>query len=101
MKRNRKQDSEPASIIVVPTRARHASGIEQLQAEAYQCDPHEWDDTITAEKGLSNLAVFPEGQFVAIDVETEKVIGVTVSMQIDFDPAQPFLEPWTTTTDYG
>lgn len=96
-----KQDSEPAKLIVVPTQAKHAVGIEQLQAEVYQADPHEHDDMMTAEKVLSHLAIFPEGQFVAIDTETDRVVGMTVSMRIDFDPAQPFLEPWTTTTDYG
>jgi hypothetical protein len=96
-----KKDSEPASIVVMPSRAKYAAGIEQLQAEAYQADPHEWDDMMTAEKALNHLEVFPEGQFIALDAETDKVIGMTVCMRIDFDPAQPFLEPWTTTTDYG
>ncbi|MEO0564676.1 MAG: hypothetical protein AAF125_21405 [Chloroflexota bacterium] len=96
-----KPDSEPASLIVVPSHARHAAGIEQLQAEVYSADPHEWDDMITAEQALTHQQLFPEGQFVAVDRETDQVIGMTVSMRIDFDPAQPFLEPWTTTTDYG
>ncbi len=96
-----KNDSEPASIIVVPSAAKYAAGIEQLQAEAYQADPQEWDDMVSAEKALSHLAIFPEGQFVAVDTTTDKVIGMTTAMRIDFDPAQPFLEPWTTTTDYG
>lgn len=96
-----KRDSEPASIIVVPSSPRYAAGIEHLQAEVYQADPHEWDDMITAEKALTHLQIFPEGQFVAVDTATDTVIGITTSMRIDFDPAQPFLEPWTTTTDYG
>lgn len=96
-----KKDSEPASIIVVPSHAKYAYGIEQLQAEAYQADPHEWDDMITAEKALSHLAMFPEGQFVAVDTATDKVIGMTTAMRIDFNPDEPFVEPWTTTTDYG
>jgi hypothetical protein len=96
-----KKETDPASIIVVPSAARYAAGIEQLQAEAYQADPHEWDDMITAEKALSQLVAFPEGQFVAVDTANDKVIGITTSMRIDFDPAQPFLEPWNATTDYG
>lgn len=97
-----KKDSEPAhSIVVVPSQVKYAVGIEQLQAEVYQTDPHDWDDMITAEKAITHLSIFPEGQFVAVDVETDKVIGMTVSMRIDFDLSQPFLEPWTTTTDYG
>lgn len=96
-----KKESDPASIIVVPSAAKYAAGIEQLQAEAYRADPQQWDDMMTAEKALSHLAIFPEGQFVAVDVATEKVIGMTSAMRIDFDPSQPFLEPWTTTTDYG
>lgn len=98
---NRKDDSEPAKLIVVPTERKHAAGIEQLQAETYQADPHEYDDMMTAEKVLTHLEVFPEGQYVAVDTTTNKVVGMTVSMRIHFDPAKPFLEPWTTTTDYG
>jgi len=94
-------DSEPASIDIVPTQPKHAAGIEQLQAEVYQADPTAWDDMISAEKVLTHLQVFPEGQFVAVDAETDRVVGMTVSMGIDFDPASPFLEPWTLTTDYG
>jgi hypothetical protein len=94
-------DSEPAQIIVVPTEVKHAVGIEQLQAETYGEDPHDWDDMITTEQVLTHLQIFPEGQYVAVDTATDQVIGMTVSMQIDFDPSEPFLQPWTVTTDYG
>jgi hypothetical protein len=94
-------DSEPAKLSVIPTQPRHAAGIEHLQAQTYQADPQEWDDMTTAAKVLTHLQVFPEGQYVAVDSEADRVVGMTVSMRIDFDPAQPFLEPWTTTTDYG
>ena len=96
-----KPDSEPASLKVVPSHPRYAAGIEQLQAEAYQADPHEWDDMITAEQAITHYQIFPEGQFVAVDNATDRVVCMTVSMRIDFNPQQPFLEPWTTTTDYG
>jgi hypothetical protein len=96
-----KSDSEPASINIVPTQPKHAAGIEALQAEVYQADPHEWDDMITAEQLLTHLQMFPEGQYVAVDTATSRVVGMTVSMGIHFDPASPFLEPWTQTTDYG
>lgn len=98
---NTKKESDPASIVVVPSAAKYAYGIEQLQAEAYGCSPIEWDDTISAAKALTHLNIFPEGQYVALDTATDKVIGMTVCMQIGFNPEEPFLEPWTTTTDYG
>ena len=98
---NSKNDGEPAKLSVIPTQLKHAAGIEQLQAEVYGADPQDWDDMMTAEKVLTHLQLFPEGQYVAIDNETDRVVGMTVSMRIAFDPSQPFLEPWTVTTDYG
>lgn len=98
---NRKPDSEPAQIIVVPSAPRYANGIEQLLAEVYQVNPAEYEDVITASKALCHLSIFPEGQFVAVDTATAQVIGMTISMQIDFNPEQPFVESWLTTTDYG
>lgn len=98
---NRKPDSEPAQIIVVPSAPRYANGIEQLLAEVYQVNPAEYEDVITASKALCHLSIFPEGQFVAVDTATAHVIGMTTSMQIDFNPEQPFVESWLTTTDYG
>lgn len=86
---------------VIPSHPRYADSIERLQAEAYDADPHEWDDMITAAKALNHHLVFPEGQYVAVEAETDRVIGMTTSLRMDFNPEQPFLESWTTTTDYG
>jgi hypothetical protein len=66
-----------------------------------QVNPAEYEDVITASKALCHLSIFPEGQFVAVDTATAQVIGMTTSMQIDFNPEQPFVESWLTTTDYG
>ena len=98
---SRKPDREPAQIIVIPSAPRYVTGIERLMAEVYQVNPADYEDVITASKALCHLSVFPEGQFVAIDTATDEVIGMTTSMQIHFNPDQPFVESWLTTTDYG
>jgi hypothetical protein len=46
-----------------------------------------------------HMQIFPEGQFVAL--EAGRVVGLTASMRIPFDPAHPFIEPWFTTISDG
>ncbi len=46
-----------------------------------------------------HIELFPHGQFVAL--YQGRVIGLTVSMMLPFDPAKPFIEPWFTTIDNG
>lgn len=88
-------------VWVLPTQPDHADGIERLQAAVYDANPHEWDDMITAAKARQHVKQFPAGQYVALDAATNQVIGMTVSMRINFDPAQPFLESWYATTSNG
>jgi GNAT superfamily N-acetyltransferase len=38
--------------------------------------------------------VFPEGQYAAVERETGRVVGFTVSMRTNHDPRHPHLERW-------
>jgi GNAT superfamily N-acetyltransferase len=63
-------------------------------------DPYDPASQIfTAEIFRHQQNVFPFGQFVAL--HGAEMIGLTVSMLLDFDPAQPFIEPWFTTISDG
>ncbi len=58
-------------------------------------------EDLTAEKYARHLEIFPEGQFLALEVETDTVIGVTTSMRLDFDPVKPCLRSWAEITSDG
>ncbi len=96
---------EPAStnaIQILPSSARYAEQMEALMARVYNLDPQiEDNDMFTAAHFLQHMAVFPEGQFVAVDSATDTVVGITVSMRIHFDPAKPMLASWWELIGYG
>lgn len=85
-------------IAIVPTTAAHAHQMVELMCAAYNCSPIE---TYRAEQFKQQARIFPEGQFVALDTETDRVVGLTISMRVDFDPREPMLESWAETTNYG
>jgi hypothetical protein len=78
--------------------------MEQLHQIAYDYVgyvPSENDECMTAAKFRNHLRVFPDGQFIAVDKDTNEVVGATVSMLVNFDPAKPVYEPWAKLTDFG
>jgi GNAT superfamily N-acetyltransferase len=97
-------DKEPGSksvIRILPTTAAYAEEMEALHCLTYDIEPGECDDCLTAAKFRQHVRVFPEGQFVALDTATNRIVGLTVSMRIDFDPNRPFVEPWMNTIGDG
>jgi len=40
-------------------------------------------EALTAAKFRQHLAIFPAGQFIALDKTTDRVVGLTVSMRVD------------------
>ena len=93
--------TEPAShrISIVPSARRYVAQMEALQHLVYGTTPEAPADVLRAEHFRRHLKVFPEGQFVALDAG--HVVGLTVSMRLAFDPANPFIEPWHITTGDG
>lgn len=94
---------EPAStnaIVILPSSAAYVQQMEDLMAISYRCDPRDLaQKTFNAEHFRQHLRVFPEGQFMALDTHLDRVVGVTVSMRMDYD--QPKIEPWWEKTGYG
>jgi hypothetical protein len=103
----RYRQSGDTQIVVIPSETRYVNEMEALHQVAYdyvgyvptRSDGR--DEALTTEKFRNHLAVFPEGQFIALDKATNEVVGATVSMRLDFDPAKPTLERWIKTTDFG
>ena len=91
----------PGTISVIPATAEYAEQIQQLAGEAYHVTPElaaEWFD---ADQYRSRIAHFPEGQFIALDDATGRVVGMTSSMRFHHNPEVTFLEEWERTTAYG
>ncbi len=86
---------EGAKIVVQPTTEQYVGQMDQLSRLVYGYD---FDRT---SEFRSQVRRFPEGQFIALDVETDQVVGYTSCMRLDFNPAEPLLESWADTTGYG
>lgn len=85
-------------ILILPTRAEHAPAIDVLQELVYDGRGYVDDDSITGARILDHLAVFPEGQFVAIEATSGRVVGHTSSLIIHYDPPHPHLQTWAQIT---
>jgi GNAT superfamily N-acetyltransferase len=66
-------------IAVRNTRATDFQGIIGLCRAVYACGP--W----TVEQLTSHLAVFPEGQLVAVEARTQEVVGMAASLIVRWD----------------
>jgi hypothetical protein len=95
--------SAPSPFVVVPSSTEYVEQMQALQFELY--DVPSVDEAsvgvLCAEHFRNHLRVFPEGQFVALEVDTNRVVGLTVCMRIAYDPRKPLLESWMSTTGYG
>ncbi|MBK8020584.1 MAG: GNAT family N-acetyltransferase [Chloroflexi bacterium] len=81
-----------SEILIVPSAPEYVAQMEDLMHAAYGTSRENPDEIFTEAMFLHHIATFPEGQYVALD--GERVIGLTVSMRIHYDPAQPILESW-------
>jgi hypothetical protein len=99
----RDRQSGDADIAVIPSAPQYAEQMERLHQLAYgyvsYTPSDECSECLTAAKFRNHLRVFPEGQFIAL--AANEVVGATVSMLMDYDPARPVLEPWVKLTDFG
>jgi len=86
-------------ITVERSRPRYVAQMEALQRRVYAMEPDDTDGILLAQHFLHHQAIFPEGQFVALD--HGRVVGLTVSMRLAFDPERPFIEPWLETIGGG
>jgi predicted N-acetyltransferase YhbS len=82
-------------IIVRQTRPEDFPGIDELTRAVYPGTP-----TWTAEQLSSHLRVFPEGQLVAIDQESQRVVGMAASLIVYWDDYEMHTA-WRDFTDYG
>ena len=67
-----------------------------VDAQAFEVDP----EAVTAEKFRSHIEIFPEGQFVAVDTRTDRVVGLTSSMRTNLN-AHDAAKSWAELTNDG
>ena len=86
---------KPAPIFVRNTRREDFEGIAALSREVYaQSVP--WSEIHLS----SHLEVFPEGQFVAVERGSERVVGMAASLIVLWDDYDPTMD-WESFTDRG
>ncbi|MEO8393270.1 MAG: GNAT family N-acetyltransferase [Chloroflexota bacterium] len=91
--------SERQQISIVPSSPRYAEQMQDLMHAVYNTTRENPEGTFSADMFRHHMQIFPEGQFIAL--EAGRVVGLTASMRIAFDPAHPFIEPWFTTISSG
>lgn len=72
--------TDPAPIVVRTTRPADIPGIVALSRTVYPASPA-WGEPQLA----SHLAVFPEGQLVAVEPQSDRVVGMAASLIIRWD----------------
>jgi hypothetical protein len=96
------RQSGDTTIVVIPSSLKYAAQMVQCHQIAYGYTPEEiTSEDLSVEKFASHLEIFPEGQFIALEVETDTVIGLTSSMRLDIDPHKPSLRSWAEITSDG
>jgi GNAT superfamily N-acetyltransferase len=84
-----------AACTVRQTTAADFDAIIALTRDVYPGAPA-WSETQLA----SHLALFPEGQLVAVDDDTGRVLGMAASLVVRWDEYDPNM-PWRSFTDGG
>ena len=96
-----KDRQKPETMVVIPASAAQAEQIQALAGEAYGISPEAAREWFGADQYRSRIEHFPEGQFVALDESSGRLVGLTSSMRFRCDPVTTFLEDWDRTTGYG
>jgi GNAT superfamily N-acetyltransferase len=86
---------EKSSVVVRNTRREDFEGIMDVCREVYPESPP-W----SARQLESHLAVFPEGQFVAIEAPSQRVVGMAASLIVYWDDYE-MRDNWRDFTDGG
>jgi GNAT superfamily N-acetyltransferase len=90
-------------VVILPSDPAYIDQLVDVQRRGYNLTPEYYDhpEVLTHEKFANHLRVFPEGQFMALDIAEDRVVGTCTSLMIAHDIARPFTEPWRETTADG
>jgi hypothetical protein len=80
----RPRQNRDTNVAVVPSSSSYLAQMEACHQLAYGYTPQQVSsEDLTAEKFRQHLTIFPEGQFIAVDRRTDRVVGLTVSMRVN------------------
>jgi hypothetical protein len=99
----RPRPNRDTQIAVVPSSAKYVGQMETCHQLAYGYGAAEAavdNEALTAVKFRQHLAIFPAGQFIALDKTTDRVVGLTVSMRVDLN-AHDAAKSWAELTNDG
>lgn len=101
----RPKQNRDTFIAVVPSSERYVGQMEMCHQLAYgytleNATPDDEAEALTAEKFRQHLAIFPEGQFIALDTASDRVVGLTASMRVNLD-APDEAKSWAELTNDG
>ncbi|MEP6984845.1 MAG: hypothetical protein ABI970_04565, partial [Chloroflexota bacterium] len=89
------EPASPNAIQIIPSAEHYAQQMEDMTAAVYKLNPRDDEEcSLNAAHFRHHLSIFPEGQFIAVETATDKVVGLTVSMRINFNPLEPMLSSW-------
>jgi hypothetical protein len=98
----RLRQSGEAQLVVLPASSRYGDQMERCHQVAYGYVPSPDDvEALTAAKFRQHLRIFPEGQFMALDIATDSVIGTTSNMRLNFDLHKRDVRSWAEITNDG
>ena len=101
----RPRQNRDTQIAVVPSSAKYLGQMEMCHQLTYGYTPDEAtseleSEALTGAKFRQHLAIFPAGQFIALDKATDRVVGLTVSMRVDLN-AHDEAKSWAELTNDG
>ena len=97
------RQNRDTQIAVVPSSAKYLGQMETCHQLAYGYGAAEAaveNEALTTAKFRQHLAIFPAGQFIALDKTTDRVVGLTVSMRVNLN-AHDAAKSWAELTNDG
>jgi len=83
-------------IDILPSAPEFAEAMERLFIDVF--DPGESADTceecIVAAHYRHHLTLFPEGQFVAVERASQRLVGLAVALRTTYDDGKPYTKSW-------
>lgn len=98
------RQSGDAQIRVIPARMGYADQMATCHQVAYGYSSAAGDsdpECLTADRFRQHLQIFPEGQFMALDIATDLVVGTTSNMRLNFDLRKQNARSWAEITNDG
>ncbi|MDX2136917.1 MAG: GNAT family N-acetyltransferase [Chloroflexota bacterium] len=84
------------AIDILPSAPEFAEGMERLFIDVF--DPGTTAETceqcMIAAHFRHHLTLFPEGQFVAFEQATRRVVGLAVALRTSYNAAEPYSKSW-------